>query len=164
MMQLNNVNLPPQEQNSGNITFDPSHNLPVTGALQYLNKQHYTCETLQSLHQTLHLILRDYWLTHLYVLHLFTEVNVIVQELVLQSRYLYRYRKCLSDTQPYPPEDVSLQKRTFSFTFKKSQTAAHCSFYQANRRKWCICWGLFSVADESTCGALCTLAVSLLAR
>ncbi len=34
------------------------------------------------------------------------------------------------------------------------QTAAHCSFYQTNRRKWCICWGLFSAVDESTFGSV----------
>ncbi len=40
---------------------------------------------------------------------------------------------------------VSCLKRVQSF-----QTAAHCSFDPTSRRKWCICWGLFSAADEST--------------
>lgn len=35
------------------------------------------------------------------------------------------------------------------------KTAARCSFFtETNRRKRCLCWGLFSAADKSTCGAL----------
>lgn len=62
-----------------------------------------------------------------------------------------------------PTEDINLYKHVTHLYFKVHQNAAHCSFYHTNRRKWFICAGLLSAAEESRFGALvCVCVCSLI--
>ncbi len=54
---------------------------------------------------------------------------------------------------------VALSSRLLlkTWIFKNSSQIILFQFYQTNRRKRCICWGLFSAADESAFGALVSI-------
>lgn len=58
-----------------------------------------------------------------------------------------------------PTEDINLYKHVAHLYFKVHQNAAHCSFFHTNRRKWFICAGLLSAAEESGFGALVCVCV-----